>query len=185
LIPSRSGVVFLDRDGVINSLVTRDDGLYSPQRLEDFHIFPSSALLVQGIKALGFQVVVVTNQPDISRGLLSMDALNEMHGILRDIGIDDVLVCPHSDRDRCNCRKPRPGLLTAYLVERKPTEAWMVGDRKVDIAAGNSAGCRTILYVHRESPVPSNFNESLLSADFTTRDHAGIISIITNANLGV
>ncbi len=142
------GAVFLDRDGVLNALVTREGRAVSPRRLEDFRLFPEAAAQVQRLRRRGLLVFVVTNQPDVARGHLAATDLEEMQlRVLAAFELDDVAVCPHDDSDRCSCRKPRPGMLLR-LAERWGVDlrrSFVVGDTGKDIEAGRRAGCRTIL----------------------------------------
>ena len=139
--------VFLDRDGVLNELVARDGHWYSPRRFEEFRFIEGTAVAVERLRALGLAVFVVTNQPDIARGLMDSSELDRMTDeVQRKLAPDAVLVCPHDDSDRCLCRKPLPGMLTT-LAERWQIDmgaSFMVGDSPKDMAAGRAAGCRTI-----------------------------------------
>jgi len=139
--------VFLDRDGVINELVHRDGGYFSPRELEDFHVFPFVKDSVRQLKKAGFLVIVVTNQPDISRGFLGASVLDAMHEhLMNHYEIDAIYVCPHDDLDFCNCRKPQPGMIhqasNDWNLNLK--QSWMVGDRDTDIAAGEAAGLTSL-----------------------------------------
>jgi D-glycero-D-manno-heptose 1,7-bisphosphate phosphatase len=92
--------------------------------------------------------VVVTNQPDVPRGLIRRDAVEAIHVAMQNmLPIDDWRVCYHDDPDDCACRKPKPGMLYAAAVEREIQldRSFMVGDRWRDIGAGRQAGCTTIL----------------------------------------
>jgi D-glycero-D-manno-heptose 1,7-bisphosphate phosphatase len=139
-------VVFLDRDGVLNALVERDGKMVSPRSFKDFRILDGVNDAVAELRRQNFELVVVTNQPDISRGLMMQSELDLMTKAVFALGVHHVLICPHSDEDSCLCRKPKPGLLTQYLdlLDCKPTELWMIGDREVDMQAGIAAGARTI-----------------------------------------
>jgi D-glycero-D-manno-heptose 1,7-bisphosphate phosphatase len=145
---SPRAAVFLDRDGVLNEVVMRQDRVESPRALDEFRIVPDAAAAVARLKAAGLPVLVVTNQPDVARGLLSRADLDAMLDRLRtEVGIDDALACPHDDADRCECRKPLPGLLAA-LARRWDValeRSFMVGDTWRDMDAGRTAGCRTVL----------------------------------------
>ena len=77
--------------------------------------------------------------------MAGVDAINDE--LRAQLPIDEIAVCPHDDADRCECRKPKPGLLLR-AAEREAidlAQSFMVGDRYRDIEAGHSAGCRTIL----------------------------------------
>ncbi len=105
--------VFLDRDGVIN--VAPPEGEYVT-RWEDFELIPETVDWIRLFKALGYLVIVVTNQRAVARGLLSAAGLEEIHRRMRralaerGAAIDAVYCCPHEEGS-CSCRKPAPGLV--------------------------------------------------------------------------
>ncbi len=133
--------VFFDRDGVLNELIKRDGGFYSPQSFDQFKIYETAKFVINELKQRGFLSIVVSNQPDIARGYLKQTELNKMTKILYDeLLIDDVFYCTHDDSDGCNCRKPAPGLII------KAAEKWnidlqnsyMVGDTWKDAEAAKN-----------------------------------------------
>lgn len=139
--------VFLDRDGVLNKAVVKDGKPYPPPSVDDMEIVDGAADSLARLKELGFLLLVVTNQPDVARGTQTLEAIEEMHSAMRrTLPLDDFLVCPHDDTDKCDCRKPKPGLLlqgqAKYGVDLGLS--FMVGDRWRDIDAGRAAGCRTV-----------------------------------------
>ena len=139
--------VFLDRDGVLTRSDVRDGKPYAPRRLEDFELLPGVAETARALQAAGWLLIVVTNQPDLATGQLAPETLDAMHARLRDwLPLDDIRTCRHVDADRCDCRKPKPGLLVAaaqqWGVELQAS--FMIGDRWRDVSAGKAAGCRTI-----------------------------------------
>jgi D-glycero-D-manno-heptose 1,7-bisphosphate phosphatase len=139
--------VFLDRDGVINRALERDGRPYPPQTPDEFEILPGTAGALSLLRGLQFELCVVTNQPDVSRGTQSRAVVEAMHQILRSrLNLRHFYVCYHDDRDQCSCRKPLPGLLTAAAAELNLslTNSYMIGDRWRDIDCGRAAGCRTI-----------------------------------------
>lgn len=161
--------VFLDRDGVINRVVVRDGRPYSPARLEDLEILPGVGEAVEALRAAGFQIVVVTNQPDVARGLQSLEVIEAMHDRIRaELSVHEIKVCYHVDEDGCECRKPKPGMLLEAAVARSIdlARSYMVGDRWRDIEAGKAAGCSTILvdgdYAERRAENPGAVVNSLL-----------------------
>ena len=140
--------VFFDRDGVINRLIKRDGSLYSPQKFSDFTINEESVNTIRKVKELGFMLIVISNQPDISRRKLEQSELDKMTKILLDkTDIDDVFYCTHDDRDNCNCRKPKPGLF--HLAQNKYNinfgHSIMVGDTWKDVEAAKNAGIHMFL----------------------------------------
>lgn len=137
--------VFLDRDGVLNKARIVGNRPYPPMSLEHFELLPGVVEACCRLKVAGFKLIVVTNQPDVSRGKLSSDSLHDMNEKLREeLPLDDVFTCIHDDSDLCSCRKPKPGLL--YFAANKYrislTESYLVGDRWKDITAGQAAGCK-------------------------------------------
>ena len=140
--------VFLDRDGVINEAVVRDGRPLSPSSIGDVRLRPGVAEAIRRLRRAGFLIVVVTNQPDVGKGLVRREAVEAIHAELRRrLPIDDIKTCYHVDEDRCACRKPKPGLLLEAARERTIDlgQSVMVGDRWRDIEAGRAAGCRTVL----------------------------------------
>jgi D-sedoheptulose 7-phosphate isomerase len=139
--------VFLDRDGVLNRAVVRDG--------KPFELLPEVASSLLDLKAHGFALFVITNQPDVARGTQMRAAVEAIHRALASsLPIDDIFVCYHDDADHCACRKPLPGLL--FEAQRKHnidlSRSFFVGDRWRDIDAGHAAGCKTVLidYGYRE-----------------------------------
>ena len=140
---SAACAVFLDRDGVLNRAIVRDGKPYPPASLAELEIVEGAAGCLERLKNLGFLLLVVTNQPDVSRGTQSIEAIQAMHETMRQtLPLDDFLVCPHDDRDACQCRKPLPGLFleaqARYGIDL--AGSFMVGDRWRDIDAGRAAG---------------------------------------------
>jgi D-glycero-D-manno-heptose 1,7-bisphosphate phosphatase len=150
--------VFLDRDGVLSANVERDGRPVAPTSMADFRILPGVEEATRRLKELGFVLIVVTNQPDISTGRNSMATLDRMHEEMRRrLPLDEIKVCVHVDADRCDCRKPKPGMLLEAARERgiDLTQSIMIGDRWRDIEAGHAAGCSTIMIdweSHQERP---------------------------------
>lgn len=147
--------VFLDRDGVLNHAMVKDGKPYPPARLADLKIVPDAPMTLHALRGAGFLLVVVTNQPDVARGVASRDTVENIHSVLRAaLPLDDIFVCFHDDMDACGCRKPRPGLLheAAEKYDIDLRASYLIGDRWRDIEAGARAGCRTVLidYGYRE-----------------------------------
>ncbi len=139
--------VFLDRDGVINRAVVRDGKPYPPADADHVEVLPGVAAALRRLKAAGYLLIVVTNQPDVARGTQTLAAVEAIHARLAsELPIDDFRACYHDDGDMCECRKPKPGLILSAAREHGvdlPASV-MVGDRWRDVEAGKLAGCRTV-----------------------------------------
>lgn len=146
----RGPAVFLDRDGVLNRTKLRNNRPIPPASLDELEILPGVPDALRNLKAAGYALVVVTNQPDVARGLTTLNVVNQFNGFLGErLPIDEFRVCAHDDRDGCDCRKPRPGLLLAS-PQYHVAESIMVGDRWRDIDAGRAAGCRATILIDYE-----------------------------------
>ncbi len=140
--------VFLDRDGVLNRVVWRDGKPASPRRPEELQIIPGVEAALRDLKAAGFLLFGVTNQPDVRRGLMTNGQLDVLHAILDDaLPLDEIAACRHDDRDGCGCRKPKAGLLLdlAQRFDVDLQRSWMVGDRDRDTTCGRAAGVGDLL----------------------------------------
>ncbi|MBX9810879.1 MAG: HAD family hydrolase [Burkholderiales bacterium] len=139
--------VFLDRDGVINRAVVRKGKPYPPAGLEELEILPGVGEALARLKAAGFVLVVVSNQPDVARGTTARDAVETINAKLAEsLPVNDFRVCYHDSSDSCDCRKPKPGMLLAAARDHgiDLSSSFMVGDRWRDVEAGRRAGCRTL-----------------------------------------
>ncbi len=171
-VPRRA--VFLDRDGVINTVVMRGGVVSSPWTRGEFSIFPEAVDLCASLRRNGWLLVVVTNQPDLSRGNLAAEELEAMHAELqRRIHPDAIEFCASGD-DSDRRRKPHPGMLldAAERLGIDLAASWIIGDSRKDIAAGRAAGVHTILLA---TPYNSAVREE---ADAVAASHADARAII-------
>jgi D-glycero-D-manno-heptose 1,7-bisphosphate phosphatase len=139
--------VFLDRDGVLVVPEFRDGRSYAPRRLEDYRFYPQVSDALARLKRAGYLLIVVTNQPEVGRGIIATEVLDEMHRrLLAALPVDSIKVCCHTPEENCTCRKPMPGMLldSARELAISLADSYMVGDRASDIEAGRAAGCRTV-----------------------------------------
>jgi transaldolase len=162
--------VFLDRDGVLIEAVTVA-GVPHPRPAEDgLRLQAGAQAACRQLRQAGLTLICVTNQPDIARGTVSADAVEAVNrDLAAELGLDAVLVCPHDDDDRCDCRKPLPGLLlrAARNFDIDLARSVMVGDRWRDVGAGQAAGCTTVFidngYDERRPDGPDIIAASLAS----------------------
>jgi D-glycero-D-manno-heptose 1,7-bisphosphate phosphatase len=138
--------VFLDRDGVINRSGIVNGRPIAPRRLKEFKLLPGAGRSITTLRRRGFKIAVVTNQPDVAKGLIKREELERMNARLVPLGADVVKVCLHAQDAGCRCRKPKPGMLRAAAKELgvSLSRSYMVGDRWSDVEAGRAAGCYTV-----------------------------------------
>ena len=149
-------IAFLDRDGVLNH--GSPNYINHPNEIE---IIKGTKEAISVLKTLGYRIVIVTNQSAIIRGHWGPEMLERIHQRLQELigTIDVIMTCPHRSIDRCNCRKPQPGMLNeASMIVRDKCHSslnWfadkpkpihqldlMVGDRESDMGAGWAVGAR-------------------------------------------
>jgi D-glycero-D-manno-heptose 1,7-bisphosphate phosphatase len=146
---------FLDRDGVLVESIMRDGKPTAPRTLEEFRLVDGAGAQVARLKSAGLRCIVVTNQPEVARGLIDPAVLTQMNARLP--GVDDVWVCAHDSDTGCACHKPKPGLLieSAKKWSVDVRRSFMVGDRWRDVDAGRAAGAFSILIRHSYSGTPA------------------------------
>jgi D-glycero-D-manno-heptose 1,7-bisphosphate phosphatase len=116
--------------------------------MDEFALMPDAQESVRRLRAAGLLVIVVTNQPDRTRGLISTETMRAMNRVLfSKLAINDIYICPHTAFDKCECRKPKPGLLlrASATWDIDLSRSFLVGDRDSDVEAGLAAGCTTVL----------------------------------------
>jgi D-glycero-D-manno-heptose 1,7-bisphosphate phosphatase len=141
-------VVFLDRDGVVNRTFVCGSVTHPPATPEEFEFLPGVVAAAQRLAAAGFALFIATNQPDVARKVQTRERVEAIHDcVRRSLPIVEVLVCYHGTADGCDCRKPRPGMLlsAARRWGLDLSRSYMVGDRWSDVAAGQAAGCLSLL----------------------------------------
>lgn len=150
--------VFLDRDGTINKYV----GFL--RNIDDFELIPGVSEAIKKINASGYLAIIVTNQPVIARGEVTIEELQLIHYKMETLlgaegaYLDAIYYCPHHPHKGyegeipelkidCDCRKPKPGMLirAAHDFNIDLTQSWMIGDGENDIKSGKAAGCKTAL----------------------------------------
>jgi D-glycero-D-manno-heptose 1,7-bisphosphate phosphatase len=140
--------VLLDRDGVINH--DSDAFIKSP---DEWQPIDGSLEAIAMLNAHGYQVIVVTNQSGIARGLLDEPMLEKIHAKLRRLvsekggNITAIYFCPHGADSDCACRKPKPGMLKAFAADFHAdlTTIGVIGDSLRDLQAADAVGAKPIL----------------------------------------
>jgi D-glycero-D-manno-heptose 1,7-bisphosphate phosphatase len=144
--------IFLDRDGVINKLIEEGEKLRSPRLIEEFEYNEGIFKFVTNIKALQYLPIVVSNQPEVKRGLAKREIVDLFHQKIKvDLGVEHFFICFHDEYDNCDCRKPKPGLIleAAHKLSINIQESYLVGDREKDMLAAQAAGCHGIMLSQR------------------------------------
>ena len=154
--------VFLDRDGVLIETLVKDGKPIAISNISELVVLPLVKESVQELISRDFEVVVVTNQPDVSKGVTSLRQIELMHKEISNFtGIQHFYVCTHLQNADCDCRKPRTGLLdqAAQELGLDLSKSFLVGDRWSDIDAGNNANCNCFFidYGYDEKVPSGNF----------------------------
>ena len=171
--------IFLDRDGVINV----DSPLYI-KSWDEFMFIPGSLEALRILNEKKFDVILITNQSIINRGMVPQNVLKHiflmMNSEIESSGgkITDIFYCPHTPEEGCTCRKPLPGLIqkARKKYEIDISESVMVGDSAKDILCARNAGCGTAILAKtgngrqaaetllQENIYPDHIADDLLSA---------------------
>lgn len=157
-LKNKQKAVFMDRDGTINKYV----GFL--RNIDEFELLPGVADAIKKINISGYLAIVVTNQPVIARGEVSVEELTKIHNKMETLlgaegaYLDAIYYCPHHPhrgyegevpefKIDCDCRKPKPGMLLKAAADFNIdlSQSWMIGDGENDIKAGKAAGCKTAL----------------------------------------
>ena len=176
-MPGRA--VFLDRDGVLNRVRVIEGKPFPPQNVAEVEILPGVPEALRMLRDAGFFLIVVSNQPDVARGVTSQSTVEAINDYLAErLPLDRVITC-YDDGNESRRRKPRPDMLIegAKEFDADLTKSFMVGDRWRDIEAGIAAGCKTVLidYGYFEKRPPSyDFRASSLleAAHFILSDES-------------
>lgn len=156
-LSKKQRAIFLDRDGTINRYV----GFL--QDINQFELLEGVSDAIRMINESGYLAIVITNQPVIARGEVSEAELREIHNKMETLlgqqgaYVDAIYYCPHHPdsgfegerkelKIKCNCRKPKPGMLLKAAEEYNIdlASSWMVGDGESDMKAGKAVGCKLV-----------------------------------------
>lgn len=182
-LKNKQKAIFLDRDGTINKYV----GFL--RNIDDFELTDGVAQAIKKINASGYLAIVVTNQPVIARGEVTVPQLQEIHNKMETLlglegaYLDAIYYCPHHPHKGyagevpelkidCGCRKPKPGMLlkAAEDFNIDLNQSYMVGDGENDVKAGMAAGCRSVLLSSSQNDEPYGQIDALKSiCDFVEK----------------
>jgi len=150
--------IFLDRDGNIN--VEPEDEIVDS--INEVQLLPNTIPALKLLAGTDFKLFFITNQMGISLGRLTIEKFHEINDyILKQVEVEGIKIektyfCPHSPEDKCNCRKPKAGMIEKAVKEYDIdlSKSYVIGDRQSDILLGKKAGCKTIW-------VKTGFDESI------------------------
>lgn len=165
----RRGAVLLDRDGVINRNVYYTDTREweSPRLAGDVELLPGAAGALRRLRAAGYVLIVVSNQPSYAKGKTTLEDLRAVHATIvirlkeSDAVLDDAFYCYHHPKGvvpgfsgPCECRKPSPYFARQAALKHDfdLRASWFIGDRGTDVECGRAAGSRTIQIARDPSP---------------------------------
>lgn len=160
--------VFIERDGVLNKARLEGQHQATPLTAIEFEVNPEAVALVKKLRAAGLVVIATSNQPGLSHGHLSRRELDRMHEALRRaVPLNDIMICPHAEADRCPCRKPKPGLLIEgkFKWQLDLERSFVISDKWQDAEAARAAGCTSLIL---KSPWVGSVHHDFLLADFPT-----------------
>lgn len=157
-----SRAVFLDRDGVINEIALFPElGLLDcPLNPDQFRLLPNVSKAIKILHSLNFKVIVVSNQPAMAKGKMTMNLFNQVRAkmgrqlLKGGAYVDGEYYCFHHPKAKrvefrviCDCRKPKPGLIlrAAKDFDLELSKCYMIGDSLTDVKAGKRVGCKSFL----------------------------------------
>lgn len=168
--------IFIDRDGTIND--NRDGYVH---RIADFDYLPGALKALRLLSRTDYKIIIVTNQSGIGRGYYTQKAYDKLMKFMladfrqKKIRIDKVYFCPHHPADRCDCRKPKVGLLLKAVRDFGVSlnDSWLIGDDDCDVVMGREANVKTI----KIGPLNSKLK---VRPNFVASDLAAAAKIILN-----
>ena len=140
--------IFFDRDGVVNKLIARDGGLYSPRVLKDFIFYDDIKPCIDYLIENKFLIFIISNQPDISRGKMTIRELDEIDlEINKKLHIDEIYYSFDSEFSINGTKKPSPKMLFEAKEKWKIdfSKSFFVGDSIADRDCAKNANLSFIL----------------------------------------
>jgi HAD superfamily hydrolase (TIGR01662 family) len=171
-VSSKLRAVLFDRDGtlVVDVPYNGDPGLVTPM--------PGAKAVLDALRADGIATGVISNQSGIARGLITAANVADVNARVEELlGPFDVWeVCPHSEQDGCDCRKPAPGMVHSACRKLgiEASQAALIGDIGADVRAAEAAGATGVLV-----PTPVTRAEEVAEAQLVARTLAEAVSLLS------
>jgi D-glycero-D-manno-heptose 1,7-bisphosphate phosphatase len=140
--------LFVERDGILTIPRIEGRSVVTPHTLEEVVLNQAAVEPLREFKRAGFLLIATTNQPGISRGYIFRREVDRIHDYLTSaFELDDLLMCPHDEMDRCPCRKPKPGLLreAAFKWKLNLDHCFVVSEKWQDAKMAHNAGCTSLM----------------------------------------
>lgn len=148
-------VLIIDRDGAL---------IYEPTEgaidsLDKLHLMPEAVSSLKQLVDVGFTLVMVSYQPGLGKSHFPETAFDVPHNqviqTFKEAGVTflHVYICPHTEAEHCNCRKPHPGLVTQFLAENDIdyVHSYVIGDSLADLGLADNIGVKGILFSNQSS----------------------------------
>ena len=166
--------IFFDRDGtLIKTFVSKNNNPIAIKKLKDFRLIKHTKLVIKKLSKK-YLIIVITNQPDVSRGKnKKINVININNKLKKVFNINKIYTC-YSHDDKNYMRKPNPGMIFSAKKKFKLNlkKCFVIGDRGKDIKCGKKAGCKTVL-------LKKKYNDSKFSnPDFVIKDFKELLNII-------
>jgi D-glycero-D-manno-heptose 1,7-bisphosphate phosphatase len=176
----KRGAIFLDRDGTLIKDV------HHLRRIEDIELIPGASEAIARINRAGIPAIIITNQSAVARGWLTEEQVQELQEEVdrqfqaRNAHFNGFYFCPHHPeignsvyKIRCECRKPKPGLILKAAREKDLdlNRSVMIGNSESDVLAGRAAGCQTVLFTSTQQGT-----EGATTADYIASEIGQAIS---------
>lgn len=168
--------IFLDRDGVLN----KDLGYV--YKIEDLIILDGVKIAIEKLRNMWYLLIVITNQSGIWRWLYSLEECDNFHKQLQNnlwLEFDDIYICPHTEMDRCKCRKP--WIQNILFAQKKYKidlgNSYFIWDKTSDIQCWKNAWCKTV-FLWEEDPVNEN-------PTYTVKSLYDFANIINSINIWI
>ena len=133
--PQYKNTLYLDKDGVLNVAILRAGKLSSPRIINEIEIKKDLQVIADFAKKKKFNLVIISNQPDLARKILTQNFLEKNIDMIREyLPISVALICPHLSSLNCSCRKPNTGLILKYreLFPKSHQKELYIGDQMTD-----------------------------------------------------